>query len=103
MTARRQGVGRVEVLARLIAAVPANYLLTTLATACLARLLWRGLGVDAANSSVAATLLSFAVFAVLALVAFGTRSVVRLWCCMIGASLVLGAALWLSLLAGGRL
>jgi hypothetical protein len=98
-----QGIGRGNLAARLLAAVPGNYLLTSLATASLARLLWRGLGVDPANASVAAMLASFALFAVLALTAFGVRSILRLWLWIAGASFVLGAGLWLSIAVGGRL
>jgi hypothetical protein len=103
MTVRNGTIGRCEIAARLIAAIPANYLLTSVATACIARLLWQGLGVDPANASVAATLASFALFAVLALVAFGARSVVRLWLWLAGSGLLLGAALWFSLSMGGRI
>ncbi|MEE4451684.1 hypothetical protein [Novosphingobium resinovorum] len=102
-TGNRQGIGRGEVAARIVAAIPANYLLTSLATACLARLLWRGFGVDPANASTAATLTSFALFAVLALVAFAMRSAARLWLWMVASGAVLGGALWLSLASGGRL
>lgn len=103
MKARNGAIGRGEVAARLLAAIPGNYLLTSLATACLARLLWQGLGVDPANASAAATLASFALFAMLALVAFGMRSVGRLWLWLAGSALVLGAALWASLAVGIRL
>ncbi len=99
----RAGIGRAGVAARIVAAIPANYLVTSLAAAGLARLLWRGLGVDPANASVAATLTSFALFAVIALAAFGMRSAVKLWLWLAGAALVLGGALWLSLASGGRL
>lgn len=98
-TPRRRGVSRWNVATRVLAAVPANYLLTSLATACLARVL----APSPAEASVAATLLSFALFAALALIAFAMQSVIRLWLCMIGAGLVLGGGLWLSLAAGGRL
>lgn len=103
MAARNPGTGRGEVIARLVAAIPANYLLTSLVTAGLARLLWLGFGVDAANASATATLASFALFAVLALTAFGMRSVGRVWLGMSVAATVIGAALWLSFMAGGRL
>lgn len=99
----RSTVGRANVAARLLAAILANYLLTSLATAALARLLWRGLGVDPANASVAAMLASFVMFSVLALVAFGVRSAFKLWLWMIGSGAVLSAGLWLSLASGGRL
>ena len=52
MTVRNGTIGRCEIAARLIAAIPANYLLTSVATACLARLLWQGLGVDPAKVNV---------------------------------------------------
>ncbi|MFT4054949.1 MAG: hypothetical protein QM681_10615 [Novosphingobium sp.] len=103
MTTRNGTIGRIEVIARLLAAIPANYLLTSIAAACLARLLWRGLGIDPANASVAATLASFALFATLALVAFGVRSVGKLWLWLAGSGLLLGLALWASLAMGGRL
>lgn len=103
MAARDKGIGRANVASRLAAAIPANYLLTSLATAALARLLWRGLGVDPANASVTAMLASFALFAVLALTAFGVRSIARLWLWMVGAGVVLGVGLWFSLASGGRL
>lgn len=101
--ARVAGSARLAVAARIVAAIPANYVLTSLATACLARLLWLGLGVDAANASVTATLLSFALFPVLALTAFGVRSAARLWLWMTLAGLALGGGLWLSLAMGARL
>ncbi|PNU03429.1 hypothetical protein [Novosphingobium guangzhouense] len=103
MKPRSGTIGRGEIAARLLAAIPGNYLLTSLATACLARLLWQGLGVDPANASVAATLTSFLLFAVLALVAFGVRSAGRLWLWLAGSGLLLGAGLWISLMAGARL
>lgn len=103
MAARNSGIARSEVIARLIAAIPFNYLLTSLVTALLARLLWLGFGVDAANASAASTLASFAIFAVLALIAFGMRSVGKLWLGMSIAAAACAGALWLSFLTGGRL
>lgn len=96
---RRKGVSRWNVAARALAAIPANYVLTSLAVACLARLL----PMRPEEASVAATILSFALFATIALTAFAARSVVRLWLWMAGAGLVLGGGLWLSIAAGGRL
>lgn len=96
---RRKGVSRWNVAARVLAAIPANYLLTSLAVACLARLL----PMRPEEASVAATILSFALFAAIALTAFATRSVVRLWLWMAGAGLILGGGLWLSIATGGRL
>ena len=94
-----QGINGWTVAARIVAAVPANYLLTSLATACLARLL----PMPPSEATLAATLLSFALFAVIALTAFGVRSVVALWLWMLVACLVMGGILWLSIVDGGRL
>lgn len=96
---RAKGASRWNVAARALAAIPANYVLTSLAIACLARLL----PMRPEEASVAATLFSFALFAVLALTAFVVRSVARLWLGMIAAGLLLGGGLWLSIAAGGRL
>lgn len=96
---RAKGASRWNVAARALAAIPANYVLTSLAIACLARLL----PMRPEEASVAATLFSFALFAVLALTAFAVRSVARLWLAMAGAGLLLGGGLWLSIATGGRL
>jgi len=85
--------------ARIVAAVPGNYVLTSLATACLARLL----PASPVEASAAATLFSFALFAVLAMTAFAVRSLARLWLWMLGAGALLGGGLWLSIATGGRL
>ncbi len=98
--ARGKGkAGRWNVAARALAAIPANYLLTALATACLAR----ALPLPPAEASIAATLFSFALFAIVVLVAFAIRSVKRLWLGMAGGIALLGAALSISLAIGGRL
>lgn len=94
-----RGVSRWNVAARVVAAIPANYALTSLATGCVARLL----PTSPAEASIAATLFSFALFAIIALIAFGTRSLARLWFWMTVAAAVLGGGLWLSIEAGGRL
>lgn len=98
-TSRPKGASRWNVAARTLAAIPANYVLTSLGIACLARLL----PMRPEEASVAATLLSFALFAMLALTAFAVRSVARLWLAMAGAGLLLGGGLWLSIAMGGRL
>lgn len=98
-----KGISRGNLAARLIAAIPANYLLTSLATAALARLLAQGLGVPPVEASESATLLSFAVFATLAIVVFSVRSIARLWIGFVLTAAVMGGWLWLSLEAGGRL
>jgi hypothetical protein len=87
------------IFARIMAAIPLNYALTALSTACLARLL----PMRPDQASITATLVSFATFAVLVLVAFGARSIMRVWAIMIAASLLLSAILWISITIGGRL
>ncbi len=96
---KRKGVSRWNVGARVVAAIPANYVLTSFATACLARLL----PASPAEASVAATLFSFALFAIIALTAFGIGSLTRLWLGMAVAAALLGGGLWLSIEVGGRL
>lgn len=96
---RNKGPSRWHVAARVAAAIPANYVLTSLAAACIARLL----PTSPAEASVAATLLSFALFALIALSAFGLRSLVRLWSSIGVAAAVMGGGLWLSIAVGGRL
>ena len=88
-----------DVAARIVAALPANYLLTSIVTACLARLLPMHPG----EASVAATLFSFALFAVIALIAFAVRSLAALWLWMLGIGAMASGILWLSLMVGGRL
>lgn len=96
---RPKGVNRWSVAARTVAAIPANYVLTSLGTAGLARLL----PLRPEEASIAATLFSFAVFAAIAIAAFAVRSVARLWLWMMGAGVALSGALWLSIATGGRL
>lgn len=95
----RRKPSRWNVAARVLAAIPANYLLTSLATAWLARVLPG----PRHEASVAATLIAFALFATLVLTAFAVRSVGRLWLAMAAAAAILGVLLWLSLASGGRL
>jgi len=87
------------IAARVLAAVPLNYALTTAITACLARFL----PMDPAQASTASTLASFAVFACLALICFSVRSVPRLWGGIVAAILAFGGLAWVSIIAGGRL
>lgn len=103
MASRANRIGRGNLAARLLAAIPANYGLTSLATACIARLLAHGLSVPPAEASVAGMLLSFAIFAILALVAFAVRSIARLWLWMAVSGSVMAGWLWFSLETGGRL
>jgi len=90
---------RLHVLARAIAAIIGGYVVTGLVVACLARLL----PMRAAEASIAATLASFAIYAGIVVTVFSTRSMLRVWIGLGGALLLLGAGLYLSILAGGRL
>jgi hypothetical protein len=88
-----------NVALRVAAAGPANYVLTSILTACIARLL----PMPPAEASIAATLFSFAIFAGIALVAFAVRSVTTLWLWILVSGTVAASVLWLSLMVGGRL
>ena len=99
----QKGISWANLAARLLAAIPANYLLTSLATASLARLMAHGLGLPPVEASESATLLSFAIFAVLAIVVFSVRSIGRLWFWLVLAGAVMGGWLYLSLATGVRL
>lgn len=99
----QKGISWANLAARLLAAIPANYLLTSLATASLARLMAQGLRVPPVEASESATLLSFAIFATLAIVIFSVRSIGRLWIWLTLAGGVMGGWLYLSLSAGVRL
>lgn len=87
------------ITARALAAVPLNYAVTSVLTMLIARLLPG----DAAQASIGATTLSFAIFAGLAMTAFAVRSIAKLWIGLIAAGLVAGAADWLLIAVGGRL
>jgi lipoprotein signal peptidase len=82
-----------------VAAIPLNYLLTSIVTALLAR----HLPMQRAQASVTATLVSFLIFALIAMAIFHARSTARMWMWMVGATMLLGGALALSLQVGGRL
>jgi hypothetical protein len=79
--------------------VPLNYAVTSALTMLIARLLPG----DAAQASITATMLSFAIFAALAMAAFAVRSVAKLWIGLAAAGLIAGAADWLLIAIGGRL
>jgi hypothetical protein len=89
----------VALTARVLAATVGNYVVTTLLTALLARIL----PTTAAEGSMTATLLSLAIFPTLVLTSFAVRSPWRLWAWMLATSFVLGSGVWLSLASGGRL
>ncbi|MEM8988178.1 MAG: hypothetical protein AAGC95_15795 [Pseudomonadota bacterium] len=85
--------------ARIMAAVPGNYVLTALLTACIARLL----PAPPADASMTALLLSFLIFPALAIAIFSVRSVVRIWIYIGAAIAAFSVLLFVSLSAGGRL
>ena len=88
-----------DIAARALAAVPLNYAVTSALTMLVARLLPGG----GAQASIAATMLSFAIFAGLAMTAFAVRSVAKLWLGLVATGLVAGAADWALIAVGGRL
>lgn len=90
---------RFEIAGRALAAVPLNYAVTT----TLVVLIARTLPARANEASMAAMVLSFAIFAVLAMTAFAMRSVVKLWLFFLGAGILAGLADWLSIAWDGRL
>lgn len=94
-----RGAGWRDVAARTLAAVPLNYAVTSAMTVLIARLLPGG----AQQASVGATLLSFIIFAGVAMTAFAVRSVSRLWVGLIATGVVAGLADWCIIAWGGRL
>lgn len=97
---KRQGwTHRRDVALRVVAAVPLNYGVTTAFTMLLARLLPGG----PVQAAIGATLLSFAIFAALALTAFAVSSVTKLWIGLLGAGSLAAIADWLLIAWGGRL
>lgn len=71
-------------------AVLGSYVVTALATAWLARVL----PLATTEAVFAATLSSFALYAILVMVAIAMRSVLRLWLGLLVASALLAVALW---------
>lgn len=88
-----------DVAARALAAVPLNYAVTSALTMLIARLLPGG----PQQASIGATLLSFLIFAGLAMTAFAARSVSRLWIGLIATGAAAGLADWCLIAWGGRL
>lgn len=82
--------GRLAVVGRLIAAVPFNYVLTSMVTALLAR----HLPMATAHASTAVTVMSYAVFAVIAMTAVTAPSSRRLWLWLGSGAATLAALLW---------
>ena len=88
-----------DVAARALAAVPLNYAVTSALTMLIARILPGG----AQQASVGATLMSFLIFAGLAMTAFAVRSTSRLWVGLIATGVAAGLADWCFIAWGGRL
>ena len=102
-TARRKAgptwMARADVAARAVAAIFVGYLLAALVTAVLARVL-PGSPVEA---TIAATTLSFAVYAAVAVWCFGDPKTWRGWLGLAGGCASLASLLWISLLVEPRL
>jgi hypothetical protein len=90
---------RLDVAARTVAAVGGGYVLTAIITGLGAR----HLPLAPAQAVLVATVLSFAVYAVVIVWAFSAKSTLKVWLWLGGACAALGALLWLSIDAGGRL
>ena len=90
---------RLDVAARSVAAIFLGYLFAALSTAVLARVLPG----PRAEASMAATLLSFAVYASVAVWAFADAKTWRVWLGLIAGSGLLAAILWFSLTLEPRL
>ena len=88
-----------DVTARVLAAVLLNYAVTSALTILIARLLPGG----AQQASIGATLLSFVIFAGVAMTAFAVRSVWRLWVGLVATGVAAGLADWCLIASGGRL
>ncbi|MEM9594275.1 MAG: hypothetical protein AAGD06_08430 [Acidobacteriota bacterium] len=96
MEARRPS--RRGTLWRILAAVPLNYVYTSVATAFAAR----HLPVDPAQASLTATLGSFLLFTAVVIVAFSVRSILRLWIFLVATGAAMGLMVWTSILLEGR-
>lgn len=81
-----------------ITAIPGSYVLASLLSACIARLLPTS-RVEAATTGM---ILSFGIFAALLIWVFSARSVARLWLWMAGSATVMGIVLAVSIAHGGR-
>lgn len=84
---------RLDVAARTLAAAAMGYLVAALSAATLSRLLPG----PTPEAIMTGSLLSFAIYAGIAIWAFAERQVWRVWLGLSGAAAVLGAILWLSL------
>lgn len=101
--AKRKGgptwIQRLDVAGRALAAIGVGYVFTSLATAVLARLLPGG----PIEATVAATTLSFAIYAAVAVWCFAEPKSWRLWAGLLGGCAAMGGVLWVSLILEPRL
>lgn len=88
-----------DVAARALVAGVGGYLIAALATSLLPRLL----PMARSEAVIAATLLSFAIYAGVVLWAFAAARAARMWLWVTGIVVVLSAANWLAIAVGGRL
>lgn len=85
---------RWSVASRVLAGMLGAYCLTSLATAALSLVLTR-IGMNRVEAVTAATLVSFAIFAIIALSMFHIRSAMRAWAWLIGMAAPLVGLSWL--------
>lgn len=90
---------RLDVAVRAVAAILIGYLFSALSTAVLARLLPGG----PEEATITATLLSFAVYAAVAVWCFADPKTWRVWLGLAAGCALLGGVLWLSLLLEPRI
>lgn len=81
---------RLSVAARALAAVVGGYIVTSQVIAVLALLL----PLPPSEAALAATLLSFAIYAAIVLAVFAIRSIARVWIGMFAAMAILQFVLW---------
>lgn len=85
-------------MAARLAAVPSAPLLASLASAAFARFL----PASRVEAATAGMLVSFLLCALIVMGAFAVRSILRFWLWAGGAALLLGGALWVSIMTEGR-
>jgi len=81
---------RLSIATRVVAAVVGGYTIASLAIAVLALLI----PAEPSEAALAATMLSFAIYVLIAVSVFAIRSVWRMAACMVAAIAVLEATLW---------
>lgn len=95
-----QARGRWSVAFRVVAGTLGAYGLTSLVTVALSLLLAR-MGINRVEAVIAATLPSFAIFAVIAMAAFHARNAARAWGWLFGLAAPLGVLSWLLMPGAG--